>query len=75
MSEALATWENLEVLRQCFPAAPTWGQVGSQEGGECQQPTVRIPRAHRGYDKFKAQEDSEAQCAFQQPGVAVELYK
>jgi hypothetical protein len=44
-------------------------------GGECQQPTVRIPRAHRGYDKFKAQEDSEAQCAFQQPGVAVELYK
>jgi hypothetical protein len=38
MSEALATWENLEVLRQCFPAAPTWGQVGSQEGGNVSSP-------------------------------------
>jgi hypothetical protein len=36
----LATWENLEDLRQRFPAAPAWGQATSQGGGggDCQQP-------------------------------------
>jgi hypothetical protein len=29
----LATWENLEDLRQRFPAAPAWGQAASQGGG------------------------------------------
>jgi hypothetical protein len=32
MYEALATWENLNVLRGHFPMASTWGQVDSQEG-------------------------------------------
>ena len=30
LPSTLATWENLEVLRQRFPMAPTWGQVASQ---------------------------------------------
>jgi hypothetical protein len=34
MSEALATWENLENLRRRFPMASTWGQVDSQEEGD-----------------------------------------
>lgn len=29
----LATWEDLEALRQCFPFAPAWGQAGPQGGG------------------------------------------
>jgi hypothetical protein len=29
----LATWEDLEALRQCFPYAPAWGQAGLQGGG------------------------------------------
>ena len=32
---SLATWENLESLRQRFPMAPTWGQVASQGEGGC----------------------------------------
>ena len=31
--DALATWEDLEALRQRFPSAPAWGQVGSLQGG------------------------------------------
>jgi hypothetical protein len=30
---ALATWEDVEALRQHFPHAPAWGQAGSQQGG------------------------------------------
>ena len=30
---SLATWEDLEALRQRFPAAPAWGQAGSLQGG------------------------------------------
>lgn len=29
----LATWEDLEALRQCFPGAPAWGQAGFQGSG------------------------------------------
>lgn len=31
--ESLATWEDLEGLRQQFPAAAVWGHPASQEGG------------------------------------------
>ena len=31
---SLATWEDMEALRQRFPAAPAWGQAGSLQGGE-----------------------------------------
>ena len=30
---SMATWEDLDELRRHFPAAPAWGQAGSQ-GGE-----------------------------------------
>jgi hypothetical protein len=30
---ALATWEDVEALRQRFPRAPAWGQAGSHPGG------------------------------------------
>jgi hypothetical protein len=33
-SEASATWEDLEALRQCFPLAPAWGQAGFQGQGD-----------------------------------------
>ena len=33
---ALATWEDVEALRQRFPGAPAWGQAGSQRGGDTQ---------------------------------------
>jgi hypothetical protein len=33
MPAALATWENLETLKQCFPNVSPWGQVDTQEGG------------------------------------------
>jgi len=33
MSAELATWEDLEALRQQFPGAPVWGQPGSPSGG------------------------------------------
>ena len=29
----LSTWEDEEALRQQFPHAPAWGQVGSEGGG------------------------------------------
>ena len=39
LTEDLATWEDAEVLRQHFPAAPAWGQAVSQEGGIVSDPT------------------------------------
>jgi hypothetical protein len=38
MSKELATWENEEVLRQQFPAAPAWGQAGAQVPGDVSNP-------------------------------------
>ena len=29
----MSTWENETLLRQNFPAAPAWGQAGSDGGG------------------------------------------
>jgi hypothetical protein len=34
MSTALATWEDIEALRQHFPRAPAWGQAGAYRGGD-----------------------------------------
>lgn len=34
------TWEDLEDLRRCFPTAPTWGQVVSEEGGGVRDPAA-----------------------------------
>lgn len=31
--DALATWEDLVVLKQSFPFAPAWGQAASQRRG------------------------------------------
>jgi hypothetical protein len=31
--ESLSTWEDLEALKQRFPAAPTWGQAVAKGGG------------------------------------------
>jgi hypothetical protein len=31
---SLAMWEDLEALRQHFPAAPAWGQAGAYGGGD-----------------------------------------
>lgn len=34
LPSSLATWENLEALRQQFPLAPAWGQAGAHGGGD-----------------------------------------
>lgn len=33
LPESLATWEELDFLRQQFPCAPVWGHAGAQGGG------------------------------------------
>jgi hypothetical protein len=46
--ESLATWEDLEELRQRFPRAPAWGQAVSQGGGNVSvtdTPTTSGPEA------------------------------
>jgi hypothetical protein len=34
LSVSLATWEDLEPLKQRFPWAPAWGQAGAKGGGD-----------------------------------------
>jgi hypothetical protein len=43
---SMATWEDVEVLRQRFPRAPAWGQAGSQQGGDVS--SVTMPEAAPG---------------------------
>jgi hypothetical protein len=38
----LATWEDMEALRQCFPGALAWGQAGSSRGEDVRH---RVPVA------------------------------
>jgi hypothetical protein len=34
LPRSLATWEDLEELKQKFPRAPAWGQAGLRRGGD-----------------------------------------
>lgn len=43
MPAALATWEDVEGLRQRFPRAPAWGQAGSYRGGDVSNPAPTAP--------------------------------
>jgi hypothetical protein len=47
LPSALATWEDVEALRQRFPRAPAWGQAGSYRGGDVSNPAPTAPR-HNG---------------------------
>jgi hypothetical protein len=47
LPSSLATWEDLEHLRQRFPRAPAWGQACSDLGG-CQQHKAVDVRKRRG---------------------------
>lgn len=38
--ESLATWEDLDYLRQQFPLAPAWGQAGSLQGRNVTTTTI-----------------------------------
>jgi hypothetical protein len=44
--EDLATWEDMEGIKQCFPDAPAWGQAGFQDPGSVniQPSSSRGPR-------------------------------
>jgi hypothetical protein len=42
LPEALATWEDMEALRQCFPWAPAWGQAASKGGGDVNTTTTPV---------------------------------
>jgi hypothetical protein len=44
---SLATWEDIKALKQRFPDAPAWGQVGSY-GGSCHDPCSYGDGANRG---------------------------
>jgi hypothetical protein len=33
LRETLSTWEDLQAIKQRFPATPAWGQAVAQEGG------------------------------------------
>lgn len=37
---SLATWEDFATLRQQFPFAPAWGQVGSLQEGNVSKGTI-----------------------------------
>jgi hypothetical protein len=39
LPSSLATWEDLEPLRRCFPPTPAWGHAGAKEGGDVSTPT------------------------------------
>ena len=34
LPRSLATWEDMEALKQRFPRAPAWGQAGLRQGGD-----------------------------------------
>lgn len=60
LPSSLATREDLEALRQCFPLAPAWGQASAQGGGNVSTqettPTVQAPTAviaDRGTDEVQ----------------------
>jgi hypothetical protein len=42
---SMATWEDVEALRQRFPRAPAWGQAGANRGGDVNNmiPTTATP--------------------------------
>ena len=50
----LATWEDEQALKLIFPAAPSWGQAGSQEGRNVMMPPVSEPETEGGTDDGEA---------------------
>jgi hypothetical protein len=40
MPETLATWEDMEALKQRFPATPAWGQAVSKGRGNVRTATA-----------------------------------
>lgn len=56
MPDTLATWENLQEMKQCFPLAPAWGQGGSQEEGDVTEPP-KAPKKTSSKQMEKAIED------------------
>jgi hypothetical protein len=52
LDPSLTTWEDEQALRQQFPGAPTWGQAGTQGGGDVTVPHLipspEAPRPWRG---------------------------
>ena len=45
---SLATWEDMEALRQRFPAAPAWGQAGPLHGGDVSTTNTSTSSAEPG---------------------------
>jgi hypothetical protein len=44
----LATWEDQDNLRQCYPFAPAWGQAGFQGGENVNNESMDSPTVSRG---------------------------
>jgi hypothetical protein len=45
--ELLATWEDLETMRQQFPGVSAWGQADSQGGGNVSDPDPYVTEDER----------------------------
>ena len=55
----LATWEDEQALKLIFPAAPAWGQAGSQGGRNVTMPPVLESVTEGGTDDGEAATDGE----------------
>jgi hypothetical protein len=47
LPESLATWEDLDAIKQRFPAAPAWGRPASKEGGSVKKATRQRRRQRK----------------------------
>jgi hypothetical protein len=55
LPQSLATWEDLEALRQRFPSAPAWGQASAQ--GEGTVSTHKDAKASEPVPQSRSKED------------------
>uniref|UniRef100_A0A0A9HE32 Tf2-1-like SH3-like domain-containing protein n=1 Tax=Arundo donax TaxID=35708 RepID=A0A0A9HE32_ARUDO len=57
---SLATWEDEDALHQKFPAAPAWGQAGTQDGGIVRNLETR---GSTSASKHKEEEEADAKMS------------
>jgi hypothetical protein len=61
LPSSLATWEDLEPLRQRFPSASAWGHAGAKEGGDVSTPAQQMKQTKAGgVEEKESGHDKEA---------------
>jgi hypothetical protein len=58
LPESLATWVDLESLKQRFSGAPAWGQVGSKAGGVVTADAAKVDHAGNGQGQLVGRRES-----------------